>query len=642
MIEVSGHKDTTLIAPIAVGKKGDSGLENIFSVLFASQQQIDETINNVAVAKPVITETTSALISANILSPVQNLTPQAETILPDYADLSTSAEGVNDGLEIARPVAPGQVFVNPNILTTDDVIRSDKALLLSKENTVRVSDAAKIQPDILSQDTETDIVPVADLSIRTSHSEVNNSAIINPIAKAEIETAAEIKAEIETEAEIIFTPGFVKGDRQQADNTPPFKDNVQHVLAAHLRPQKFTLKGKEENKLDFVEANIIRRQDEPSRPSPLMPSIDGQKHKPETIAPHARILIEAEAIPVQSSNKKHAPTLITQSVDAKPHMVMKQEAVNLKIIQESPDEISMEEDASYNPHVKSLELNRFANARQDSDAKPSSISHHHVTDHAPVKQVMMKQQISTPWRETHNQTGSNGKVSTSKSPSVDQNSDTIVSENAFLAVQSPKKLTNIYRAVSRPAPLSQLSSPAVTTVSVLQTQGRTDAQNINHTSAPEHSPPSVPAPSVSESINMMQEDWMEALALRSLEAVNMGRQSLNIQLVPERLGQLQINLSLHEQQIHLQLQAENPQTTTMIIEAEQKLVQMLEEAGIRFTGFQNGQNFSHSGGFQQSQQQMEQQKSGQDMNTKSAPDDVSEATGSIQTSEAEHQLNVIA
>lgn len=94
-------------------------------------------------------------------------------------------------------------------------------------------------------------------------------------------------------------------------------------------------------------------------------------------------------------------------------------------------------------------------------------------------------------------------------------------------------------------------------------------------------------------LDMQDENWTEQLVRRIDREMRSGGNGLDLELNPRNLGRLRVNLSVVQDQTNVVLRTETGTAAQMITDAETRLSQMLEQAGLKlgqFEAFSGGQN----------------------------------------------------
>ena len=94
-------------------------------------------------------------------------------------------------------------------------------------------------------------------------------------------------------------------------------------------------------------------------------------------------------------------------------------------------------------------------------------------------------------------------------------------------------------------------------------------------------------------LDMQDENWSDQLVRRIDREMRSGGNGLDLELNPRNLGRLKVNLSVVQDQTNVVLRTETGAAAQMITDAESRLSQMLEQAGLKlgqFDAFSGGQN----------------------------------------------------
>ena len=92
---------------------------------------------------------------------------------------------------------------------------------------------------------------------------------------------------------------------------------------------------------------------------------------------------------------------------------------------------------------------------------------------------------------------------------------------------------------------------------------------------------------------MQDEKWTDQLVRRIDRDIRGGGRGLDLELNPRNLGRLKVTLSVVQDQTNVMLRTETGTAAQMISDAESRLAQMLEQAGLKlgqFDAFTGGQN----------------------------------------------------
>ncbi|EHI47935.1 Flagellar hook-length control protein [SAR116 cluster alpha proteobacterium HIMB100] len=96
-------------------------------------------------------------------------------------------------------------------------------------------------------------------------------------------------------------------------------------------------------------------------------------------------------------------------------------------------------------------------------------------------------------------------------------------------------------------------------------------------------------------LDMQDENWTDQLVRRIDREMRSGGNGLDLELNPRNLGRLRVNLSVAQDQTNVVLRTETGAAAQMITDAEGRLSQMLEQAGLKlgqFDAFSGGQDRS--------------------------------------------------
>ena len=134
-------------------------------------------------------------------------------------------------------------------------------------------------------------------------------------------------------------------------------------------------------------------------------------------------------------------------------------------------------------------------------------------------------------------------------------------------------------------------------------------------------------------LDMQDENWTEQLVRRIDREMRSGGNGVDLELNPRNLGRLRVNLSVVQDQTNVVLRTETGSAAQMITEAETRLSQMLEQAGLKlgqFDAFSGGQNrgFGQQHG-RQGQSDNQGQLAGTEPETDSKTGDTSSSDGLV-------------
>jgi flagellar hook-length control protein FliK len=96
-------------------------------------------------------------------------------------------------------------------------------------------------------------------------------------------------------------------------------------------------------------------------------------------------------------------------------------------------------------------------------------------------------------------------------------------------------------------------------------------------------------------LKMLEKNWGSNLAKIVENALKEGREKIDIQLDPQKLGRLTVSLSMNNNQTSIVVNTDNTAAALLLNGAEERLSQMFEASGLKLTNFQanaNGNNNS--------------------------------------------------
>ena len=92
-------------------------------------------------------------------------------------------------------------------------------------------------------------------------------------------------------------------------------------------------------------------------------------------------------------------------------------------------------------------------------------------------------------------------------------------------------------------------------------------------------------------LDMQEDNWSEMLVRRIDREFRGGGKGLEIEMSPRHLGRLHITLAQQQETTHIHMRTENSAAAQMLVDAEARLAQMLENSGLKlgmFTSFSDG------------------------------------------------------
>ena len=91
-----------------------------------------------------------------------------------------------------------------------------------------------------------------------------------------------------------------------------------------------------------------------------------------------------------------------------------------------------------------------------------------------------------------------------------------------------------------------------------------------------------------QTLDMARSNWNEMLIQRVQKGLAGGRDQLDFQLSPRKLGKMRISLVLQNDRTNIKVQTETSAAALMLSESEGRLAQMLEASGLRLGNFNSG------------------------------------------------------
>jgi flagellar hook-length control protein FliK len=91
-----------------------------------------------------------------------------------------------------------------------------------------------------------------------------------------------------------------------------------------------------------------------------------------------------------------------------------------------------------------------------------------------------------------------------------------------------------------------------------------------------------------QTLDMARSNWNEMLIQRVQMGLAGGRDQLDFQLSPRKLGKMRISLVLQNDRTNIKVQTETSAAASMLTESEGRLAQMLEASGLRLGNFSSG------------------------------------------------------
>lgn len=141
--------------------------------------------------------------------------------------------------------------------------------------------------------------------------------------------------------------------------------------------------------------------------------------------------------------------------------------------------------------------------------------------------------------------------------------------------------------------------------------------------------PVVPAPiPMAGILNMRQADWGQQLVGQIERMAASGSQRVEISLRPKNLGEIQVSLDLRGDQTHVHIVTETAAAARLLGGSEDRLAQMLDQAGYRLSGFsaqEHGTGSQQGQTEQQGQQAPRRNRPAMDTTLRDDPSDASAA-----------------
>jgi flagellar hook-length control protein FliK len=91
-----------------------------------------------------------------------------------------------------------------------------------------------------------------------------------------------------------------------------------------------------------------------------------------------------------------------------------------------------------------------------------------------------------------------------------------------------------------------------------------------------------------QTLDMARSNWNEMLVQRVQKGLAGGKDQLDFQLSPHKLGKMRISLVLQNDRTNIKVQTETSAAALMLSESEGRLAQMLEASGLRLGNFNSG------------------------------------------------------
>ena len=100
--------------------------------------------------------------------------------------------------------------------------------------------------------------------------------------------------------------------------------------------------------------------------------------------------------------------------------------------------------------------------------------------------------------------------------------------------------------------------------------------------------------SIEAQLKMLEKNWGTNLARIVENALREGREKIDIQLEPQKLGRLTVTLSMSNHQTSIIVSTENTAAALLLNGAEERLSQMFEASGLKLSNFQANANSSNN------------------------------------------------
>ena len=98
-----------------------------------------------------------------------------------------------------------------------------------------------------------------------------------------------------------------------------------------------------------------------------------------------------------------------------------------------------------------------------------------------------------------------------------------------------------------------------------------------------------------QTLDMAKANWNEMLLQRVQKGLAGGKDQLDFQLNPRNLGKMQISLVMQNDRTNIQIQTETSAAAAMLSDAEGRLAQMLDAAGLRLGNLISAQSQGFGG-----------------------------------------------
>ena len=94
-----------------------------------------------------------------------------------------------------------------------------------------------------------------------------------------------------------------------------------------------------------------------------------------------------------------------------------------------------------------------------------------------------------------------------------------------------------------------------------------------------------------EMLDLADKKWTESLIAKINKTKSGGKNELEIMLKPKHLGKMIIKISVIDDQTMVSIKTDNPNAATLILDQENRLSQMFENAGIRLSNLNSDSLF---------------------------------------------------
>ena len=142
-------------------------------------------------------------------------------------------------------------------------------------------------------------------------------------------------------------------------------------------------------------------------------------------------------------------------------------------------------------------------------------------------------------------------------------------------------------------------------------------------------------------LKLLEKNWGKDLAKIIEKAILSGKKKIDISLDPQKLGKMQLTLSLVKNQTSIFINTETTAASLILTNSEERLAQMFESSGYKLSNFQansNGKRNSNSGG-SASQQKVEIKEKSNEINQTLVND---KSNQSAYTIDGRKVINIVA